>query len=126
MYPDYVNTSLVEGVTNPLCRAAYLGHQNICALLLRHGGDINIRSSDGRTPLMWAAFRDNVQMAEYLLDNGAQIDLEENAGWNALDLAIIRMNYNVALMLKKRGLKPRDKEMYEKNLFQKYDIDMFF
>ena len=35
------------------------------------------------------------------------------------------MNYEVALSLKRRGLKPRDKEMYEKNLWQKYDIDMF-
>jgi len=60
-----------------------------------------------------------------LLDYGATMDLEDNNGWNALDIAIIRMNYNIALVLKKRGMTPRDKEMYESNLFQKYDVDMF-
>jgi ankyrin repeat protein len=54
-----------------MCRAAYLGFKNIVALLLAHGADINIRSSDGRSPLMWAAFRNNVKMAEFLLDSGA-------------------------------------------------------
>jgi ankyrin repeat protein len=58
-------------MTNPMCRAAYLGHQNIAAILLKYGGDINLRSSEGRTPLMWAAFRNNTQIAKYLLENGA-------------------------------------------------------
>lgn len=60
------------------------------------------------------------------MDNGAQLDIEENEGWNALDLAIIKMNYDVALLLKKRGMAPRDKEMYIKHLWQEYDIDLFF
>ena len=61
----------MENVTNPLCRASYLGHKSVAAILLKHGGDINIRSSDGRTPLIWAAFRNNISMAEFLMDNGA-------------------------------------------------------
>jgi hypothetical protein len=79
--------------------------------LLKHGADINLRSSDGRTPLMWAAFRNNVKMAEFLMDNGADVTAEDNQGWSALDIAIIKMN--------------RDRDIYEKNLWQKYDIDMF-
>jgi ankyrin repeat protein len=93
--------------------------------LLKHGADINLRSSDGRTPLMWAAFRNNVKMAEFLMDNGADVTAEDNQGWSALDIAIIKMNYEVALLLKRRGLKVRDRDIYEKNLWQKYDIDMF-
>ena len=65
-------------MTNPMCRAAYLGHRNVAAILLKHGGDINIRSSDGRTPLMWAAFRNHHTLAEYLVENGAKLDLEDN------------------------------------------------
>lgn len=121
-----MNAPLVENVTNPMCRASYLGHKSIVAILIKYGGDINIRSSDGRTALMWTAFRNNVAMAEYLLDNGARIDTEDNEGWNALDLAIIKMNYDVALLLKRRGLVPRDKEMYLKHLWQEYDLDLFF
>ena len=113
-------------MTNPICRAAYLGFQNIAAILLKHGADINIRSSDGRTPLMWAAFRNNAAMAAYLMDNGASIDMEDNDGWNAMDLSIIKMNYSVALLFKRRGLSSREKEMYENHLWQKYDLDLFF
>lgn len=71
-------------MTNPLCRASYLGHKNICTILLKYGADINIkydnsrilycyfnRSSDGRTPLMWCAFRNNDDLAKYIMDNGA-------------------------------------------------------
>lgn len=77
-YPDFVNTSLVENTTNPICRAAYLGYQKIAALLLKYGADINLRSSDGRTPLHWAAFRNNIPMLQFLIDNGADITLEDN------------------------------------------------
>lgn len=86
-------------MTNPICRAAYLGHKNIAAILLKHGADINLRSSDGRTALIWCAFRNHAKLAEFLLENGAASDLEDNEGWNALDIAIIRMNYEVALLL---------------------------
>ena len=108
-----------------MCRAAYLGHQNIAAILLSKGADINIRSSDGRTPLIWTAFRNHNKFAQFLLENGAAIDLEDNDGWNALDIAIIRMNYEVALLLHQVGLKPRDAQVYVNHLWQKYDVQMF-
>lgn len=52
-------------------------------------------------------------------------DLEDNEGWNALDIAIIRMNYEVALLLFKVGLKPREAEVYIPHLWQKYDVNLF-
>lgn len=64
-------------------------------------------------------------MCDFLMDNGADITLEDNQGWNALDIAIIKMNYDAALIIKKRGLRPRDKEIYENNLWQKFDLEMF-
>ena len=73
-------------------------------MLLKYGADINLRSSDGRTPLMWTSFRNNAKMCEFILDNGADLLMEDNQGWNALDIAIIRMNYDAALVLKRRGL----------------------
>ena len=103
-----------------------MGHQNIISLLLKHGADVNQRSSDGRTALIWAAFRNNDKMCDYLIEHGADITLEDNAGWNALDIAIIKMNYDAALLLKRRGLVPRDQEMYLPNLWQRYDLGLFF
>lgn len=56
-------------------------------------------------------------MIEFLVTNGGDIDLEDNQGWNALDIAIIKMNYEAALILKRYGLKSRDPEMYQPNLW---------
>jgi len=120
-----VNTNLVENTTNPICRASYLGHQKIVSLLIKYGADINLRSSDGRTPLMWAAFRNNVKMCEILLDYEADIRLEDEKGWNALDICIIKMNYEAALFLKRRGLEPKNNDVYMDNLWRNYDVQLF-
>ncbi len=108
-----------------MCRAGYLGHTNVVSLLLKYGGDINLRSSDGRTALMWAAFRNNGKMCGFLLDHNADPNLEDNQGWNALDIAIIKMNYESAIVLKRRGLVPKDQELYIPHLWRKFDIAMF-
>lgn len=50
--------------------------------------------------------------------------MEDNEGWNALDIAIIKMNYEVALLLKKLGLTPRDKDLYIPHLWTKYDVEL--
>ena len=100
-----------------MCRAGYLGLTNIISLLLKYGADINLRSSDGRTALMWSAFRNNVKMVKFLLEHGADITLVDNEGWNALDIAIIKMNYETALVLKRAGLEPKDKTFYEPHLW---------
>ena len=105
-----------------MCRASFLGHKNIILLLLSHGADINIRSSDGRSGLLWAAYRNKIEVMELLLDNGADLHLEDNKGWNALDIAVMRMNYKAALFLKRKGLILRDKDMYENHLWCEFDI----
>lgn len=74
---------------------------------------------------MWAAFRNNSKMCDYLMENGADITLEDNEGWNALDIAVIKMNYEAAQTLRRKGLKPREKELYEPNLWHKYDVELF-
>ena len=91
--PDLVNCKLVSDMTNPMCRAAYLGHRNVITLLLSKGGDIDLRSSDGRSPLMWASFRGNAKMMEYLIEMGSLLDSVDEAGNNAMDICVIMMNY---------------------------------
>ena len=65
--PKLAMCEFYGGVTNPVCRASYLGHRNIVSLLLKYGADVNKQSQDLRSPLIWAAFRDNTQMIEFLL-----------------------------------------------------------
>ena len=108
-----------------MCRAGYLGHTNVISLLLKFNGDINLRSSDGRTALMWASFRNNGKMCDFLLDHNADMNLVDNAGWNALDIAILKMNYESAIVLKRRGLLAKEMDIYEPHVWRKYDIGMF-
>ena len=95
-YPELVNVPLVQKQTNALCRAVNLNFMGIAAILLKHKGDINIRSSDGRTPLIWAAYKNNVKFIDFLIKFGAKLDCEDSDGWNALDIALISMNYEAA------------------------------
>ena len=44
---------------------------------------------------------------------------------NALDIAILKMNYESAIVLKRRGLVPKDMDIYEPHVWRKYDIGMF-
>ena len=55
--PELVNAPMVKGLTNPICRATNMNKKGIVMILLKHGADVNSRSADGRTPLMWAAFK---------------------------------------------------------------------
>ncbi len=125
-YPDAVNMSLCSDTTNPMCRAAFLGYRNIAAILLQKGGDVNLKSSDGRTPLHWACFRNNVSMIEFLLDHGADTSVESYDNLTPIDLAITKMNYKAALCLFNKGIQPKDIEFYRGKCFNNFDIDLFF
>tara|TARA_B110001450_G_C17155245_1_gene292923 strand:+ start:70 stop:435 length:366 start_codon:yes stop_codon:yes gene_type:complete len=103
-HPKLALCEFYNGTTNPVCRATYLGHRNILSLLLKYGADINKRSGDQRTPVIWAAFRDNIAMLEYLIENGADVNGIDKNEQNALDVAIIRINFKAAKMMTKAGL----------------------
>lgn len=108
-----------------MCRCAYLGRQNIIMLLLKAGADINTKSDDGRTALIWAAYRNNESLVTYLVDEGAKIDIEDNDGANALDIAIARLNYETAYYLFTKGLKPKTLEFYSTlSCYVKFDFDL--
>ncbi|CAI2375388.1 unnamed protein product [Moneuplotes crassus] len=121
-----VNAPLLNGMTNPICRAAYLGKRNMVALILKHQGDINLKcGGKGNTPLMWSAWRNNVKMVQFLVSQGADIEATNNEGLNALDVAIVRVSYATALFLKKQGLSPKPAEFYEDKLQVKFDVELF-
>ena len=75
--PEIVNCELINGATNPICNAAFLGYNHIILLLIKYNADVNLRSSDGRTPLMWAAMRGHMTTMEMLLENGADRELTD-------------------------------------------------
>ena len=113
-YPQLANQPLHKATTNPICRASYMGYRNIVIILLENGADINMRSSDGRTPFMWAAFKGDLKLIDLLAERGSKIELEDENGLNAFDLAVCQMLYKTAFHLYKNyGMRPKTKEVYE-------------
>ena len=59
----------------PLHIAADLGEIQKCELLIRHKADVNARTADGATPLMFAVAWGHHKVCDYLLSSGAQLDI---------------------------------------------------
>jgi ankyrin repeat protein len=60
-------------------------------LLIAHGAEVNVSTTDGETPLMFAVDQ-GPEMVQLLLDAGAKIEAEDRAGMTALSHAAWREN----------------------------------
>ena len=66
-------TDKVSGLTL-LMGAAVEGHERVVDLLLRHGAEISLQSSNGLTALMYAALHGHERVIELLIRHGAEIN----------------------------------------------------
>lgn len=90
-----------EGIT-PLHLAAYAG---MVELLVRRGADIDIRSTDGRTPLLvQAAEAGGYEAMEALLKLGADPRATDKRGQSALDISRSREEEDKLELLRKYGV----------------------
>jgi len=62
-------------------------HVKAVEILLKNGGDVNIRDTNGRTPLLISAQKGHVEAIDLLVRNGAKIDLGDNQGLTPLMVA---------------------------------------
>lgn len=94
-------------------------------VLLELGANVNMKNSDGFTPLHQAAMLGHTDMIDTLLDGEADINLVTTTGQTALDLAVIAGKKKVVTILKKNGAKhsqgfippPPPAEVKRKNSF---------
>ena len=59
----------------------------IADLLISRGANVNVKTREGMTPLMWAVLAGNIEMMKRLLDAGADITIKHSNGQTALDMA---------------------------------------
>ncbi|KAL2132753.1 hypothetical protein VTI74DRAFT_3408 [Chaetomium olivicolor] len=64
------------------------GHREILRLLLQYNAPVNVRDSQGRTPLHLAVLHDREALAKLLLQHGADVNTRDSAGRTALHYAI--------------------------------------
>ena len=83
--------------------AALEENVELIKLLLASKADVNLRSNDGMTALMFAASSGTPEVVRALIAGGADVNAQNNAGETALSLAKKKeRNANVAL-LKRAG-----------------------
>lgn len=73
--------------TTPLCLAAGRGFEDIVAILLEHGAQVNFATAEGMTPLHFAVSHHQHATAALLIKNGASTDTSDNLGVTPASMA---------------------------------------
>lgn len=94
-----VNYKEKEKGNYPLLICARKGYDEIAALLINNGADVNLANDFGTTALMAAARHDNYELCEVLLILGADINAQCVDGDTALFSAKMHCNDNVVALL---------------------------
>lgn len=98
----------------PMQLAAQNGHKDVLELLIKHGGDVNLRKpSSWNTPLIMAASRGHVDCCRLLLDKGAKADEYGMFGGTrhtALQSAAGNGHLGVVELFLSRGIGPNEKQ----------------
>ena len=85
-------TTSVSGLS-ALGDAAMRNHPRVLEVLLSHRADVNIRRSNGKTPLHAAAQEGHIACVGILLAANADVKAKDNSGCTALDLALSDPRY---------------------------------
>ena len=88
--------SLAAGADQRIVQAAENDDAHSLERLLKEHGDVNARSGDGSTALMWAAYHDNLAIADALIRAGADASAANEEGATPLHLAC--MNRSAAMV----------------------------
>lgn len=86
---------------SPLFEAVKNGDNAAVEALLVKGADVNVKDTNGRTPLHWAALRGNKDVAQLLLAKGADVNARNEFGFTPLHL--VSVHREVAELLLAKG-----------------------
>ena len=97
-----------NGGYTPLHCASDIGNLSggsVLRLLLEHGAGINVRATDGRTPLHIASTTGMLEAMHVLLEHGADVEVKNNDGKTALQVAASRGRDKAVELLREHGAK---------------------
>lgn len=109
-YPDILNGlgeefAIVDGV--PLITAIKHDRQDVAAILLRRGADINIHTMDvGIAPLHVAVAIGSLPFAQMLIENGADVNIRNQVDLCPLHVAVGMDNVDMVNLLLSKGADP--------------------
>lgn len=84
----------------PIHAAAAGRHIEICALLIEHGADVNVRQHGGFTPLHTPAQHGERAMVELFLEHGADPSAKADDGKTPADIASGQGNIEIAALIR--------------------------
>lgn len=95
-----------------------VSQNNLIMQLLTNGADVNLKDSNGGTPLMQAAFRGNLNIVRALLDRGSDVNAKNIVGYTALMYACEYGPYpDVVELLLTKGANPNEKDITGRTAF---------
>jgi len=77
--------------------------KDVVKLLIDKGADVNAKTNDGDTALMWAAISGEVDIVKMLLEKGADVNAKNNHGDTALIFAAAQGNVDIVKILLDAG-----------------------
>jgi ankyrin repeat protein len=83
--------------------AAYFGVKAVVQLLLEKEPDVNLKASDGRTPLHWASMNGHVEVVKLLLEKGADVAVASQSGSTPLHWGSMNGHVEVIKLLLEKG-----------------------
>lgn len=109
-HPEWANAELFSGI-RPLYRASVLGREEIVALLLAAGADVNATTDRGTLALHAASQNGHEKIFDRLLAAGAKVDEANDTGQTPLHLAV-RFNHPLLVQkLLEAGASPNRADM---------------
>ena len=92
-----------EGEHVQLMSAALAGQTEMVKALLLHGVDVNTRTREGRTALMFAVINKHAATVQTLLEFGADVNAQSDLGFTPLILAACSGDARITQALLDRG-----------------------
>ncbi len=86
-----------------LIEAAQANDHGAALALIAHGADVNARSADGTTALMWAVYNGDVDLVRTLIKKGADVSAVNHYGASAMQQAAITANTPILKLLLEAG-----------------------